>query len=377
MTPVKFPLKYNGGTIYDRKDGGGYRAVLHVGGAQLTKTSQQLNLLKTWIDRNSGIIREGKIPLTNTENVEYRKALAALPTGVSLLEAVQSYRQHMDKMEALKRGIKFRDGVDLYLSECKTKGVKEATLYNYEKYLRRVGKAWDNLSLPGITTEDVRELLALDGLFKDTTRHQNHNLLTIFFNFAKKQKWISDNPVGPVARAKIKPKRPEVFTVEEAKRIMYTAQQKYPKAVIYFALCLFAGIRPETVERLSWEHIGDEKVLIPMELSKTPHDYETPIRPNLRAWLDLIPPEHRKGELYPVSTNTLRGGLFKKVRDESVERWKSHGARHTFASCVCALEGAEKAVEQLGHQSPSMLYRHYRTLIAKEDAKALFEIYPE
>lgn len=59
-------------------------------------------------------------------------------------------------------------------------------------------------------------------------------------------------------------------------------------------------------------------------------------------------------------------------------RWIPDGPRHTFASCVCALEGTEKTVEQMGHhRSPTMLYRHYRKLIGKEQAQAFFEIFPE
>ena len=87
MIKVNYPIKYNGGSIYERKDGGGYRAVLNYGGVQRSKTSQQVDKLKVWIDRNSGIVREGRIPLTNSENVEYREAVALLPAGMSLIEA--------------------------------------------------------------------------------------------------------------------------------------------------------------------------------------------------------------------------------------------------------------------------------------------------
>ena len=36
----------------------------------------------------------------------------------------------------------------------------------------------------------------------------------------------------------------------------------------------------------------------------------------------------------------------------------------------------EKAVEQMGHRSPTMLYRHYRKLIGRDQAQAFFEIFP-
>ena len=156
--------------------------------------------------------------------------------------------------------------------------------------------------------------------------------------------------------------------------VMGTAVRIAPELVPFFALCFFAGIRPETVERLGWEHIEKSRVFIPLELNKTPYDYEVPVRPNLAAWLNLTPPEQRKG---PIWTAGVRKHMVGKVRRKSGVRWIPDGPRHTFGSCVCALEGTEKAVEQMGHRSPTMLYRHYRKLIGKEQAQALFEIFPE
>ena len=155
--------------------------------------------------------------------------------------------------------------------------------------------------------------------------------------------------------------------------VMDTATLMVPELVPYFALCFFTGIRPETVERLGWEHVEKDRVYIPMELSKTPYDYEVPVRPNLAAWLALTPPERRKG---PIFGANMTKNLIYRVRRKSGVRWIPDGPRHTFASCVCALDGTEKAVEQMGHRSPTMLYRHYRKLIGKEQAQAFFGIFP-
>lgn len=377
MTKVKFPIQYSGGSIYERKDGGGYRAVLHVGGVQHSKTSKQLPLLKAWIDRNSGIVREGKTPLTNTENVEYRKAIAELPDGVTLLDAVLGFKEAVAQKQAFRQGKKFGEGVELFLSECKTRGVKPPTFRNYNYLLSRVARAWKDVPLPSITVEMVREILALFSRSAPATKSFYHSLLSIFFNFAVDQNWITRNPVKPVARPKIPPKRPEIYTVEEVRQIMDAAQHIAPETVPYYALIFFAGIRPETAERMAWECIDEKRVFVPMEINKTHYDYEVPTRPNLKAWLDLTPPGRRRGNLYSACNNTLRCGVFKNVRDHSGVKWIRDGARHTFASCVCALEGIEKAVEQMGHKSPTMLFRHYRTLIDKEQATAFFEIYPK
>ena len=374
MIQANYPIKYNGGSIYERKDGWGYRAVLHYRGGQYSKTSKQVEKLKAWIDGNSAIVREGGIPLTNSQNVEYRQVIALLPPAISLMDAVKEYLQLRESRENMARGKTFAEGVELFLSECKVRGVRISTYNNYERFLKRVGKAWSNMRVPSITTEMVRELLAHDIAKAHSTRNLYHNLLTIFFRFLEKQKWTSSNPVAPVARTKIPPKRPEVFTPEEVKMVMDAAVLIAPGLIPFFALCFFAGIRPDTVQRLGWEHIEKEKVFVPMELNKTPIDYEVPIRPNLAAWLSLTPSGHRKGPICIAATLTQK--LIGNVRMKSGVKWIQDGPRHTFASCVCAMEGTEKAVEQMGHRSPTMLYRHYRKLIGKEQARAFFGIFP-
>ena len=372
MIKAIYPIKYNGGIIYDRRDGGGYRAVLHYGGVQHSKTNKDVAKLKVWIDRNSGIVREGGVPLTNSENVEYRQAMTLLPAGVSLMEAVKGYLRFRDAQGKGARGRTFNEGVSLFLSECKVRGIKKATYFNYERYLGRVGRAWGGEKVSEITTEMVRKLMSLYESKAYTTRHLYHNLLTIFFSFLEKQGWIDKNPVSPVARTRIPPRRPSVFTPEEVRAVMDTAVRMAPELVPFFALCFFAGIRPETVARLGWEHVEKDRVFIPMELNKTPHDYEVPLRPNLAAWLDLTPPEKRNGPIWGAGMKHM----IYKARRKSGVKWIQDGPRHTFASCVCALEGTEKAVEQMGHRSPTMLYRHYRKLISKEQAQAFFEIFP-
>lgn len=373
MIKGKYPFKYNGGSIYERRDGGGYRAILHYGGVQHSKTNKQVAKLKVWIDRNSGVVRDGGDPLTNSQNVEYRQVMALLPPGISLIEAIKDYRRIKDSQEKGAQARTFTEGVTLFLSECKVRGIKKPTYNNYERYLGRVGRAWGGERVSEITTEMVRKLMSLEEAKAYTTRHLYHNLLTIFFSFLEKQGWISKNPVSPVARTKIPPGRPGVFSPEEVRMVMDTAVRIAPELLPFFALCFFAGIRPETVERLGWEHIEKSRVFIPLELNKTPYDYEVPMRPNLAAWLNLTPPERRKGLICGTGDKRY---MISKIRKKSGVRWISDGPRHTFASCVCALEGPEKAVEQMGHRSPTMLYRHYRKLIGKEQAQALFEIFP-
>jgi hypothetical protein len=59
-----------------------------------------------------------------------------------------------------------------------------------------------------------------------------------------------------------------------------------------------------------------------------------------------------------------------------VER-KDNGLRHSFASYHLALhEDAPKTALQIGHQSPAVLFEHYRELTAPEEALRYWNIRP-
>jgi len=156
-------------------------------------------------------------------------------------------------------------------------------------------------------------------------------------------------------------------------KVMRYAAANAPESVPYFALALFAGIRPNgELARLSWADIDFKRreIDIKSEVSKTGDERFIEMSDNLVAW--LLP--HRKTS-GPI--NTARGAAG-RVRRKSGVRWAPDCMRHSFGSYHMAEhENAGKTALQMGHRKIDTTFEHYRRAVRKEDAVAFWAIAPQ
>jgi integrase len=188
-----------------------------------------------------------------------------------------------------------------------------------------------------------------------------------FFTWCIREGWCSKNPVRGILRPKADDSEPVIFTVEEVERLMIVAHQIEPSMIPYLALGIFAGVRPEEIQRLSWEDIGEDEIEIRSIKAKTRRRRLIEIAPNLRQWLCLggpIAPKNKRRKL-------------DRLRKETGVTWAHDIMRHTFASYHLAKHGSgDKTSVQLGHSDTQMLITHYRKLVSKDNAERFWSISP-
>ncbi|HUR60563.1 MAG TPA: hypothetical protein VM029_22775 [Opitutaceae bacterium] len=102
-------------------------------------------------------------------------------------------------------------------------------------------------------TAEILELLKSRGTGKKRFNNMRGDLCA-FFNFCKapSRKWVTGNPVEGITKFQITPGLPEILTPEKAAEVMAYVEtyagpnENHPVGCLapYFALCLFAGIRP-------------------------------------------------------------------------------------------------------------------------------------
>lgn len=156
---------------------------------------------------------------------------------------------------------------------------------------------------------------------------------------------------------------------------MAHVETHYPAAVPFFALCLFAGIRPclrtGEILRLKPEHVKlDEGVIrIDGEVSKVREPRNVTIQPNLAAWLRKYPLE--KFPIIPANLQHLREKVALKFP-------LAHDVmRHTFISMfVAKFRSLGEAALQAGN-SESIIRRHYLDLKTTAEAELFFGIRPK
>ncbi|MEZ5275581.1 MAG: hypothetical protein R3F07_04275 [Opitutaceae bacterium] len=149
-----------------------------------------------------------------------------------------------------------------------------------------------------------------------------------------------------------------------------------PGAMIpYFALALFAGIRPDwkdgELSKLKPEHIRLDTGVIRIEpdVSKVNESRQIKIQPNLKLWLEKYPVEE-----FPI----IARRRFRDLREDIRKTWKlGHNVlRHTFISMtVGAFRSVGDAAIQAG-DSEAIVRRHYLDLKTEVEADRFWQIVP-
>jgi integrase len=112
--------------------------------------------------------------------------------------------------------------------------------------LKRLADAFLHKSVAEITPTTLTEFLEKDrpGM---KTHNNRRGILSTFFKFSFQRGWIAENPIPKVPHYRIRRKRgvAQTLTAEEAAKLMeFLESYDGGRWVPYFALCLFAGIRP-------------------------------------------------------------------------------------------------------------------------------------
>jgi integrase len=210
------------------------------------------------------------------------------------------------------------------------------------------------------------------------TYNNRRAVLSTFFKFAIQKDWIATNPIEKTPHHRISHLRGSAVTInaEQAASLMAHVETFRNGALVpYFALCLFAGIRPclrsGEITKLRPEHVRlDTGVIhIEPEVAKVRMKRLVTIQPNLAAWLRAYPLD--RFSIAPTNATKMRRKLFDAFG-------LTHDVlRHTFISMfVAKFRSMGEAALQAGN-SESIIRKHYLDLKNKEEAEQFFGILPQ
>jgi len=243
--------------------------------------------------------------------------------------------------------------------------------------LKRLADAFPRKAVAEATSTALTEFLEKDkpGM---KTHNNRRGILSTFFKFSFQRGWIAENTILKVPHYRIRRKRgvAQTFTAEQAAKLM-EAMETYDggKWVPYFALCLFAGIRPGVpngeITKLKPEAVDLVAGIIHVsaEVSKVREPRKVVIQPNLAAWL----------RAYPLKKFPIIPGNFKKRRQKFAKTLGlTHDVlRHTFISMfVAKFRSIGEAAIQAGN-SEAIIRKHYLDLKTAKEAEEFFGVVPK
>lgn len=313
--------------------------------------------------------------LSDTQIHDAELAVKLLDGRSSILEAVKKALEG-NGMATLPR-MAISSAVEQFLHERKTR-VRGRTLREYERELGQFERFANGVTLAEITIETVLGYMASlrtrDRLYpaRPKTRNNAKANLHAFFAWCVDKGWIASNPAEKATRAKIDMGLREVLSVRECRGLMdYARGVRDGECVRFFALCLFAGLRPAEVERLEPKAIDldNNVVRVSAAASKTHKPRHVTIQPNLREWLVQYP----KG----TTTDQSHGNILAIRRECGLANTKGRDVlRHTFISNHVMAFGsfAETSIE--AGNSESIIKAHYFNAVSKTEALKFWEIRP-
>jgi len=294
--------------------------------------------------------------------------VSKLPSsGHSLKKAVEFYLKHAKPTGGEK---KVSEIVEEYIKGKVSAGRRKRTIQDQRNRLNRFSKHFGQTPAHLVVTSDVEKWLD-NNKYSGITRRNYRTHLVSFFNFARKRKYTSGNPVQDIEVPIIDEKTPEILSVKECQKLMMAAQYNAPEMVPYFAVALFAGLRPSETELLDWKYVDFDRKQIKVipETAKKRRLRYVEMSDNLVAW--LAPYRHDTGKL------TYLRKRFDLVRKKAGIKWANDVLRHSYGSYHLAMhENANKTSLQMGHKGTDELFNHYRALVSKDEAKLFWEIRP-
>ena len=181
----------------------------------------------------------------------------------------------------------------------------------------------------------------------------------------------------------------QIWEVNEMRLMLRCCPEEY---VPWLALSAFAGIRtaelfPEqrkgnTKPPLNWSAVKLDRrkpvIIIPAETSKTGERRVIPIQPVLADWLrpyakgtgQICPPKS------PSRSNHGEQTVWEFIRETCGVERRDNALRHSYASYRSAIVGYNLTAEEVGNE-PSITKKHYRDIVAEEDAEEWFDLTPE
>jgi integrase len=305
--------------------------------------------------------------LTDAQRMDVISAYEKLNGIGSLTQAVEFYLLHTSPPGGSRT---VREVLAEYLESKTRANRRKNTILDVKTRVGRFSQDHGDSPIHELTTTDLENWLNKYD-YRQISRLNYRTALVGFFNFAVKRGYTQSNPAEGVERPILDETTPEILTVKECRDLLAAAEEFEPRMVPYFAICLFAGLRPTEAAGLDWRYINlvTKTITVRPEVAKKRRQRLVDISDNLLAWLT---PHGRDSGGVVFS----RKG-FEKARREAGVTWANDILRHSYGSYHLAKhQDAAKTALQMGHIRTDILYNHYRELVNREDANAYWSIKP-
>lgn len=337
------------------------------------------------------------LSLTPAQRDDAVGALRILDGKASLTAAAKLWARH----NGIAGGVTVAELGRRWLASLKVQGCRPSTLREREHKVGRLAADMGKRPVVSLTRDDIAGWLTAKG-GTGATWDGYRRAFNAMFNHAVRERMAESNPVAGIRAVRMDEKLPTPFTVAAVQSLMRTAAEWTPAIVPTLAVQFFAGLRPGEAMGLDWSAVDfkAKTIRVMPETSKVRRTRIVPMNQTLIDW--LTPYRKARGKVGIQTQNQFDYAIYRKPIGPAYEQegipiaerepdkrpkgllaaagvdWIQDGPRKTFATMHFAMGGdAGKTAAILGHSGDAgILYKHYRGLATKADARRFFAIRP-
>lgn len=335
--------------------------------------------------------------------VERMKQVAGERSPFILLDVLEDAMKRLGGWEAISRALAHYETSGLAKVKRVTMNVargqfldayekrdKETTA-TLRKELDLFCKTYGDLAVCDLTNELLAAWVSrskADGEEVEARTHNNRlNVWRTFLN--KCRSWNlwpkgEKHPGELLERKREADRVPEIFTVEQVRRLLAAVREEAPQLLNYLVIGCWLGLRPTEIQRLrpaAWDWERGYVDVSPEVAAKVMQHRFVPIPPNVRQMLGakIDDPRQRtktRGRWEPVCCGTDDAIHLSALarRKGIVEEWTPDVMRHSYISYRLAEGHGHGQVAEWAGNSESEIRKKYRRPLRREDGAAWFGI---
>lgn len=323
--------------------------------------------------------------MTHTQRMEAAECFRMLEkSGHSLKDAVAHFLSHQ---ATVARSCTVAEAIAAFLENKRRAGKSSRYLLDLKSRLGFFHSAFAQSTIASVSTREIDTWL--NGLaVEKQTRNNTRRVVGTLFSYAVAQGFAEVNPVTKVGIAKVVRGEIGILTPEQMGVILAVVKSEFPAYLPAVLIQGFAGVRTQEVLRMRWRHINWEtgSIVLGADVTKAAQRRIIRMQPNLLAWLRPCAKDsgHRFAPSdYGHNLARMRERLANPPKDRTgtpkhpAVVWPNNGLRHSFATYHYAkFQDAGKTAADLGQQSSTMLFKHYRELVSHDDAERWWALRP-
>jgi integrase len=190
-------------------------------------------------------------------------------------------------LERVRRhGITVAQLVNEVLEAKRRDGRSEVYLRDLRYRLNKFVEDFGQRPIAGMTVDELDNWLR--GLpYSPQGRTNYRTVIGLLFSYADSRGIVERNPISRTAKPKLIDSPPEIFTVDELRALLESANRVAPDVLPMLTIGAFAGLREAEIQRLDWSEVDLARGHIEVKAAKAKSARQRiiPIQPNLATWL--------------------------------------------------------------------------------------------